>query len=628
MHYNERRHMLRMAALIKLLIVAIMCLLRATSGQQTPPAQRDDLKCLQKFKASVGDPEGHLQTWTNTTNNPRAICSWYGITCYGNMAPPVYFIKLSGSRLTGAFPDGLRYCNALTRLDLSDNSFTGPIPTNLCSDLPNLVDLDLSRNRIGGGIPSNLAECKFLNDILLNNNELSGQIPGQIGYLSRLQKFDVSNNRLEGFIPSTFVDRQFENRSGFDSSSFLNNTSLCGPPLRSKCPNGRLAPSPGAIVGGAVGSAVLVLAIGFMIFWCLVRKTNKMDAAILRDESKWALRIKTPKAVMVSMFTSPIVKMKLSDLMDATSNFGKENIIGSGRSGTVYRADFPDGSVMAIKRLQGSVHNDRQFKAEMETLGQLQHRNLVPLLGYCVIGYERLLVYKHMPNGSLRYRLHEASEKEPLDWRTRLKIAIGSSSGFAWLHHSCNPRVIHRNISSSCILLDEDFVPRITDFGLARLLNPVDTHISTFVNGDFGDVGYVAPEYVRTLVATMRGDVYSFGVVLLELVTSQKPVDILVDQDFKGNLVDWVAMLSSSGRIDDAIDGTLIGKGADDEMLQVLKIAQSCVNSTARERPSMYEVCQLLRAVGQKYNFSDEYDELPDLSDSGRRDNQLIVSVT
>ena len=171
-------------------------------------------------------------------------------------------------------------------------------------------------------------------------------------------------------------------------------------------------------------------------------------------------------------------------------------------------------------------------------------------------------------------------------------------------------------------------MPRITDFGLARLLNPVDTHISTFVNGDFGDVGYVAPEYVRTLVATMRGDVYSFGVVLLELVTSQKPVDILVDQDFKGNLVDWVAMLSSSGRIDDAIDGTLIGKGADDEMLQVLKIAQSCVNSTARERPSMYEVCQLLRAVGQKYNFSDEYDELPDLSDSGRRDNQLIVSVT
>ena len=571
-------------------------------------------------------------TWTNTTTNMRSICTWYGVTCYGNMAPPVYFIKLSGSRLNGSFPQGLKGCNALTRLDLSDNSFTGPIPTKLCADLPNLVDLDLSRNKIQGSIPPNLAECKFMNDILLNNNELSGPIPEQIAYLNRLQRFDVSSNRLEGMIPSTFVDRQFENRSGFDASSFLNNTSLCGRPLKNKCKKaGGKGAGAGVIVGGAVGSAVAVLVVGAVIFCWIVRRTSKTSAgtsSAVRDESKWAARIKAPKTVIVSMFEKPLVKIRLSDLMDATDGFSKDNVVDSSRSGVVYRGEFPDGSVMAIKRLQGSVHTDRQFRAEMETLGELHHRNLVPLLGYCVVGQERLLVYKHMPNGSLRYRLHEAFEKEPLDWKTRLKIAIGSSRGFAWLHHSCNPRIIHRNISSNCILLDEDFEPRITDFGLARLMNPVDTHISTFVNGDFGDVGYVAPEYVRTLVATMRGDVYSFGVVLLELVTTQKPVDVLVDREFKGTLVDWVGMLSSSGSMADALDTTLRGKGADDEMLQVLKIGWSCVNATARERPSMYEVSGLLRAVGERYSFSDEYDEFPELLESERRDNKLVVSVT
>lgn len=613
-----------MAALIKLLAGLLWVNAAIVVGQS------GDIMCLQKFKASVGDPEGQLESWTNSSTNARAICTWFGVTCYGNNEPPVYFIRLSGSHLTGQFPDGLSDCRTLTRLDLSDNSFTGPIPETLCSDVPYLVDLDLSQNRLQGKIPSNLAECAFLNNILLNNNELSGSIPGQIGYLGRLQKFDVSNNQLEGFIPSTFVDRQFANRSGFDATSFQNNPSLCGPPLSNRCPDsaGKKVASAGMIVGSSIGSAFAVLAVGALAFWFMVRRTNRMDKAGMRDESKWAKRIKTPKAVSVSMFAKPLVRIRLSDLMEATNSFSKENVIGSGRTGTVYRADFRDGSVLAIKRLQGSVHSDRQFKAEMETLGELKHRNLVPLLGYCVAAHERLLIYKHMPNGSLRNRLDEGTEKAALDWQTRMKIAIGASRGISWLHHNCNPRILHRNISASSILLDEEFEPRITDFGLARLMNPVDTHISTFVNGDFGDVGYVAPEYVRTLVATMRGDVYSFGVVLLELVTGQKAVDILVNRDFKGNLVDWVGMLSSSGHIADAADITLVGKGVDEEILQVLKVAWLCVNTTARERPSMYKVCQLLRAIGEKYDFSDQFDELPELSDSRRHDNKLVVSVT
>ncbi len=596
----------------------------------------DDLICLQKFKESVGDPQGLLADWNETTS--PSICDWHGVTCYGNNAPPVYFIQLAGSQLTGSFPDGLSSCRALTRLDLSDNSFTGPIPQSLCSDVvPNLVDLDLSKNNLTGNIPPNLAQCSFLNNIMLNNNELSGTIPGEIGILDRLQKFNVSSNCLEGSIPSTFVvDQELEHKPGFDASSFENNPSLCGPPLPNTCTNPpparRMMTNPGVIVGSSIGSASAVLAIGALIFWFLIHRTNKAEAAMMWDERKWAKRIRGPKSIGVAIFEKPLIKLWLADLMEATNDFSKGAYVGSSHSGTTYRAELPDGSVMVIKRLHGSVHSEQRFRMEMETLGQLKHRNLVPLLGYCVAGSEHLLVYKHMPNGSLKCQLHERFEKASLEWPTRLKIAIGAARGLAWLHHTCNPCIIHRNISANNIQLDEEFEPRITDFGLARLMNPTtETHISTFVNGNFGDVGYVAPEYVRTLMATTRGDVYSFGVVLLELVTGQKPADMLVDSSsFKGLLVDWVRMLSANGHITDAIDSTLTGKGADEEMKQILKLALLCVSSAARERPSMYEVYQLLQAIGQKYDSCHQPDDSLNMADSlgPRSAYELVVSVS
>lgn len=202
------------------------------------------------------------------------------------------------------------------------------------------------------------------------------------------------------------------------------------------------------------------------------------------------------------MFEKSVSKMRLSDLMKATNNFCKDNIIGSGRTGTMFKAVLDDGTSLMVKRLQESQHSEKEFLAEMATIGNVKHRNLVPLLGFCVAKKERLLVYKHMANGTLHDRLHLVDEGgTAMEWPTRLKIGIGAARGLAWLHHNCNPRIIHRNISSKCILLDADFEPKISDFGLARLMNPVDTHLSTFVNGELGDLGYVAPEYARTLVA-------------------------------------------------------------------------------------------------------------------------------
>jgi serine/threonine protein kinase len=216
---------------------------------------------------------------------------------------------------------------------------------------------------------------------------------------------------------------------------------------------------------------------------------------------------------------------------------------------------------------------------------------------------ERLLVFKNMPNGMLHDHLHPAVGECTLDWPSRLKIAISAAKGLAWLHHSCNPCIIHRNISSKCILLDEDFEPKISDFGLARLMNPLATHLSTLINGEFGDFGYVAPEYAKTLVATPKGDVYSFGTVLLELVTGERPANVAL-QTFKGNLVEWIAELTNNSELHNAIDESLVDKSNDNELFPFLKVACNCVSPSPKERPTMSEVYQLLRAIGDRYNFT------------------------
>ncbi|KAK0590897.1 hypothetical protein LWI29_003367 [Acer saccharum] len=329
------------------------------------------------------------------------------------------------------------------------------------------------------------------------------------------------------------------------------------------------------------------------------------------------------------MFEKSITKMRLSDLMKATNAFSKNNIIGSGRTRTMYKAVLEDGTPLMVKRLQDSQRSEKEFLSEMATLGSVKHRNLVPLLGFCVAKTERLLVYRDMPNGTLNDQLHPADDSgKDMEWSLRLKIAIGAARGFAWLHHNCNPRIIHRNISSKCILLDADFEPKISDFGLARLMNPIDTHLSTFVNGEFGDLGYVAPEYARTLVATPKGDIYSFGTVLLELVTGEKPTHVSkAPESFKGNLVEWVTQQSSSGQLQDAIDKSLLGKGVDNELFQFIKVACNCVLPAPKERPTMFEVYQFLRAIGERYHFTVE-DEILMPSEDTAADfiEELIVA--
>ncbi|KAG6436898.1 hypothetical protein SASPL_101802 [Salvia splendens] len=580
---------------------------------------QNDVNCLRAIKSSLEDPLGNLGTWDFSNNSQTSICKFTGIECWHADDNKILNIRLPDMGLKGGFPQGIASCKSLTGLDLSRNSISGNIPNDISKLIGFITSLDLSSNQLSGEIPANLANCTFLNILRLDNNQFTGQIPLELGQLSRLKTFSVANNRLSGLVPS------FANAT-IPAENYANNAGLCGGPLR-RCDGKSKASHTPIIIAAAIGG-LTIAALAFLVAMFFLRRAYRKKKEDDPLGNKWARSIKGAKRFKLSMFENTVIKMNLGDLMKATNNFSNENIIGSRRTGTTYKATLEDGTSFMVKRLQDTQHSEKEFMSEMDTLGSIKHRNLVPLLGFCVAKKERLLVYTYMPNGTLHDKINSSIEGEVMDWPLRLKVGIRAAKGFAWLHHSCNPRVIHRNISSKCILLDADYEPKISDFGLARLMNPVDTHLSTFVNGEFGDLGYVAPEYARTLVATPKGDVYSFGVVLLELVTGERPTHVSkAPETFKGSLVEWISELSAASKLNDAIDTSLVGKGHDSELFQFLKVACSCVLPGHKERPTMFEVYQLLRAIGQRYDFTTEDDMLM-LQDSGGADNvvELIVA--
>ncbi|KAK9113982.1 hypothetical protein Syun_020779 [Stephania yunnanensis] len=605
-----------LVAVLVLVLLLLLCNAPSHGGASTElTEEEDDFRCLKGLKTSLSDPDSKLSSWTFANTSIGFICRFVGVSCWNERENRLIGLQLPSMKLRGKIPESLHYCQSLQSLDLSSNNISGSIPPQICTWLPYLVNLDLSGNDLSGPIPAELVNCKYLNTLILKDNRLSGSIPYQLSGLNRLKEVSVANNDLSGRIPDFFA--------GFDTVDFSGNERLCGQPLGSKCEGLSKRNLIIIVTAGVVGAVISLLLVFALWWWCAVRlgclrRKKKGDCGIGREEEKsWVERLRALRLVQVTLFQKPLVKVKLGDLMAAANDFRQDNVIVSTRIGTSYKAVLPDGSALSIKRLHTCRVSEKQFRSEMFKIGQLRHPNVVPLLGFCAVEDEKLLVYKHMPNGSLFSMLHGNNGKMGdhcgrLDWPTRLKIGIGAAKGLAWLHNSCQPPCLHQSISSSVILLNEDLDARIADVEMARLMSSSESQERTFVNGDFGELGYVAPEYSSTMIASMKGDVYGCGVVLLELATGQKPLEVKnAEEGFKGNLVDWVNQFSVSGRIKDVIDKSICGKGHDCEILQLLRVACACVVSRPKDRSSMFEVYQSLKNIGQGRDFSEQFDEFP-----------------
>ncbi|XP_065020682.1 probable receptor-like protein kinase At5g18500 [Musa acuminata AAA Group] len=282
----------------------------------------------------------------------------------------------------------------------------------------------------------------------------------------------------------------------------------------------------------------------------------------------------------------------LRDLQIATNWFSKDNVLGEGGYGIVYRGQLVNGTPVAIKRLLNNLGQaEKEFRVEVEAIGHVRHKNLVRLLGYCVEGTQRMLVYEYVNNGNLEQWLHGAMrEQGSLTWDARMKIILGTAKALAYLHDAVEPKVVHRDIKSSNILIDEDFNAKVSDFGLAKLLGAGKSHIATRVMGTFG---YVAPEYANTGFLNEKSDIYSFGIVFLEAITGRDPVDYRRPPD-EVNLVDWLKWMIGNRRSEEVVDPGIVTRPSTKALKKALLTALRCVDPDSEKRPTMGRVVQML----------------------------------
>ncbi|XP_027366863.1 receptor-like serine/threonine-protein kinase ALE2 [Abrus precatorius] len=398
---------------------------------------------------------------------------------------------------------------------------------------------------------------------------------------------------------------------------------------------------------------VLVGAFSIILRWRKIRRSSSAVGPAFTSylnkrsamESMFSNRISSSRSMsLLSTLATSVLSVKtfsFSELEKATAQFSSQRVLGEGGFGRVYCGTFDDGTEVAVKLLTRDNQNgDREFIAEVEMLSRLHHRNLVKLIGICIEGRRRCLVYELVRNGSVESHLHGVDKKmSPLDWEARIKIALGAARGLAYLHEDSNPRVIHRDFKASNVLLEDDFTPKVSDFGLAREATDGNRHISTRVMGTFG---YVAPEYAMTGHLLVKSDVYSYGVVLLELLTGRRPVD-MSQPPGQENLVTWARrLLTSREGLEQLVDPSLAGSYDFDDMAKVAAIASMCVHPEVTQRPFMGEVVQALKLIyndtnetcgdwnSRKESSAQESDFRGDLafSDSSWRDAEGVPQLT
>ncbi|GAA0150751.1 hypothetical protein LIER_09618 [Lithospermum erythrorhizon] len=569
------------------------------------------------------------------------------------------FLDLYMNHFSGGLPYEIANISVLELLDVHNNYLTGEIPSQL-GDLVNLEQLDLSRNSFTGEIPPSFGNLSYLNKLILNNNiltgsvpksfrnlqkltlldlssnSLSGEIPQEIGYVSsltitldlssnqfagelpqtissltRLQSLDLSNNMLHGKIvilsllsSLTSLNVSYNNFSGpipvspffrtLTKNSFLKNPNLCQSVDGLTCSSHQSRRNKMKYAKTVLLVFVILISVtmGVLGVWIFFTRNHRF----MFRSSSLSASMGVGEDFSYPWTFIPFQKLNFSvdNILDCLKD---ENIIGKGCSGVVYRAEMPNGELIAVKKLwktkKDEVEPVDSFAAEIQILGHIRHRNIVKLIGYCSNKSVKLLLYNYVSNGNLQQLL---LNNRNLEWEIRYKIAVGSAQGLSYLHHDCVPAILHRDVKCNNILLDTKFEAYLADFGLAKLMNSPNYHQA--MSRVAGSYGYIAPEYAYTVNITEKSDVYSYGVVLLELLSGRSAIEPQAGDGL--HIVEWVKRKMGSFEpaitiLDQKLQGLPDQKVQ--EMLQTLGIAMFCVNPSPGERPTMKEVVALLMEV-------------------------------
>ncbi|CAN6330157.1 unnamed protein product [Urochloa humidicola] len=550
-------------------------------------------------------------------------------------------LNLSRNALSDQIPANIAASASLLYLDLSYNNLSGPIPDAFASSPSspktnnkasitgtyNLLFLSLAHNALDGPIPESLAKLTKLQHLDLSANDLAGDIPDSLDNLTAtLQSFNVSYNNLSGAAPPALANK-------FGEPAFTGNILLCGYSASTPCP---ASPSPAPsspaqeeehhgrrrfstkelilIIAGIVIGLLILLLLCCLLLCFLTRKrsSSSSTAAAARSGGKHsaaaaaaakdaaAARGEKPGSGAAEVESGGDVGGKLvhfdgplaftaDDLLCATAE-----IMGKSTYGTVYKATLEDGSLVAVKRLREKItKGHKDFEAEAAVLGRIRHPNLLALRAYYLGPKgEKLLVFDYMPKGSLSSFLHARAPNTPVDWATRMTIAKGTARGLAYLHDDMS--IVHGNLTASNVLLDEQCNPKISDFGLSRLMT---TAANSNVLAAAGALGYRAPELSKLKKANAKTDVYSLGVIILELLTGKSPAESTNGMD----LPQWVASIVKEEWTSEVFDLELMRDAAagpvGDELMDTLKLALHCVDPAPSVRPEARVVLKQLEQI-------------------------------